>query len=192
MSKIQVPMDIKLHVRKKVIKKIVLWAVLTLAVLVLIMLFGERCFYRFSDFGKFVIYVLLVLIPMVSLKMYKLIDRSWYGTIEKIEIKYTTDSERSFKPTRETRYTKETVYFYVKTDGKLLVYKAYEYPANTRNISSYYRQGDKVVHIYGTDYIQIIGDRCESVICTVCGMMNPNELKECQSCHHTLKIDTEE
>lgn len=165
---------------------------MTLCIVLLIILFGEKCFHRLSGTTKSMIYTVLVLLPLYILKMYKLIDKSWYGKLEKIEVKYTTDSNRGFKPTIETLYTKETVYFHVKVDNKIIKRKAYEKTVNSSNISLCYREGDKVVHVYGTDYVQIINEKTENVICVVCGLSNPGNLDECRSCHHTLKIGIEE
>lgn len=192
MKKVQIPADIKAYVSRNVIKKIICWALLTLGIVLLITLYGEKCFHRLDNTTKYIIYTLLALSPVYILKMYRLIDKSWCGELVDIEIRYTTDSNRGFKPTLETLYTKETVIFHVKVGDKIIKRKAYENAAKNSNISSCYRKGDFVAHIYGTDYIQIINEKAENVICVVCGLSTPGNFEECHSCHHTLKINVEE
>lgn len=188
--RIKVPADIKKYVTKNVVKRITQWLLLTLFIGLLIVLFGERCFSRLNVELKYTIYAALLIWPFFISKIYKLFDSSWYGEIEKIEIKYTTDSERSFKPSLETLYTKETVIFYIKTSGgKSVRKKVIENRSNPDNSSKYYKVGDKVLHIYGTDHIQIKNENTERVICVVCGTAEPADKKQCTTCGHTLNID---
>ena len=190
MKDISIPIDIKKHVKRLIIKKITVWLAFTAVLFILILFFGERCFGRLGN-SKYGLYAVLLLIPIFTTRGYKLLfDHSFVGKIEKIDIKYSTDSDRSFKPSLETLYTKETVYFHIKTnEGKVVEHKAFENRANPHNSSKLYRVGDTVVHIYGTRFIQIISDDSESIICTVCGTANPSSENKCISCGKTLKID---
>ena len=70
MKKVQIPADIKAYVSRNVIKKIICWALLTLGIVLLITLYGEKCFHRLDDTTKYIIYTLLVLSPVYILKMY--------------------------------------------------------------------------------------------------------------------------
>ena len=190
MSKIIIPYDIKEYVSKKIAKKIAKWLAVTLLIGVLLVLFGDRCFYRFGAPVKYTIYGLLLFIPFVSMKIYKLFDCSWCGKIVDIKAKYTTDSNRTFRPNLETLYLKETVTFFVETDdGKFIKMKAFENRATPNSMSQYYRKGDRVLHVGGTNYLQIKDDDAERVICVVCGTADRKENKKCHSCGHTLKID---
>lgn len=188
--KMQVPADIKAYVKRNVIKKIVYWGLLTLFIGLLIFLVGERCFYRLNALSKYTIYVILLILPIFLSKIYLLFDTSWCGEIVDIEAEYSTDSELSFKPTIENRFLKETVYFSVKTaDGRVLRKKALENRANPDNNGKYYKVGDTVLHVYGTNYIQIKNENAERIICVVCGTAETVDKKQCTACGHTLNID---
>lgn len=188
--RITVPADIKKYVTKNVVKKITRWLLVTLFIGVLIILLGERCFSRLNALSKYTIYAVLLVWPFFSSKIYKLFDSSWYGEIVDIKFEYSNDNEHSFKPTRENRFLKETVYFSIKTpEGKIIRKKAFENRANSNNNSKYYKVGDKALHIYGTDYIQIKNENAERVICVVCGTAEPADQKQCTTCGHTLNID---
>ena len=190
MSKIIVPYDIKEYVSKKNTKVITKWLALTLFIGVLLVLFGDRCFYRFGNPVKYTIYGLLLVLPFVTMKIHKLFDRTWCGTIVDIRAKYSTDSTRSFRPHLETLYLKETVTFYIETDdGKFIKMKAFENRATPNSMSQYYRVGDKVLHVGGTGFLQIKDDDSERVICVVCGTADKKDNKKCNSCGHTLEID---
>lgn len=188
--KITVPADIKKYVTKNTVKKITHWLLLTMFIGLLIAWFGERCFSRLNIGFKYTIYAALLVWPFFISKTYKLFDRSWCGEIVDINSEYSTDSELSFKPTRENRFLKETVYFSLKTaDGKIVRKKALESRANPHNISKYYKIGNRVLHIYGTNYIQVKSENAEKTICVVCGTAAPADNKQCPTCGHTLNID---
>lgn len=190
MKKMQVPADIKAYVKRNVIKKIIYWCLLTLFIGLLIVLVGERCFSRLNAASKYTIYVTLLIWPVLISKIYKLFDSSWYGEIVDIKAEYSTDSELSFRPTRENRFLKETVYFSIKTaDGKIVRKKAFENRANPNNSGKYYKVGDTVLHVYGTNYLQIKNENAERIICVICGTAEKVDKKQCTACGHTLNID---
>lgn len=189
MKEIIIPADIKEYVNKKVFKKISLWLIMTIAITLLIVFFGDTFFSRLNNTVKVGLYVLLLIIPVFISKPYELKDNSFYGLITKIEVKNTVDSERGFRPTIETLYRKETVYFYIKLkNGKTIKRKAFEQHANNNNMSKYYSVGDRVLHIYGTDYLQIINKNVDKKICVICGTSNPAANDSCAFCRHTLNI----
>ncbi len=193
MSKMNIPADIRQYVSKKAIKKISLWLSLTLFIGLLIFLFGERCFHRLSREIKYTIYAVLLVCPLFIAKVYKLFDRSWCGKIVDIKAKYSTDSNRTFRPGRETLYLKETIYFYIETDnGRFIKKKAFENRANPNSMVQYYREGDRILHVGGTDYFQIINEDDDRVICVVCGTADLCEYEKCTYCDHTLKIGLED
>ena len=189
MKNIIVPDDVKEYVQKNRIRKTILWLTFTAVIVALLGLFGERCFGRLTFAVRAIVYLVLILSPFFTLRMYELFDKSWCGTLKKIQIKYTTDSTRGFKPTRETLYTKETIIFHVDVGGKIIQKKVFEAASGGNALSHYYKEGDKVVHVGGTKHIQVVNN--DRLICCVCGATNDAPYKKCVLCDHTLKIRTE-
>lgn len=185
-----IPADIKSHVAKKRARKILLWLLFTAVIVVLIVLLGERSFGRLNLIGRYTIYFVLVISPFFTLRMYELFDFSWSGTIKKIDIKYSTDSTRGFKPSRETLYSKETVVFYIDVNGRTIKKKVFEGPSGSNTMSQYYREGDRVIHIGGTDHIRVVNS--DRIICFVCGATNDAKHESCKLCHHSLIIQPED
>ena len=192
MEKIIVPDDIKKYVLKKYTKKIVLWLSVTAAIVLLLVFFGERTFGKLNDIQQYLIYAVLTVLPFFIFKVYKLFDRSWCGKIEKIDFKYTTDSTRSFKPTLETLYRKESVTFYITSDQGFKKINVFAGAVGTNRLADRYHEGDNIVHIKGTEHYQVINSTDDEAVCVVCGSLNRKEHKECKYCNHTLLIETKD
>lgn len=193
MKEIKIPADIKKYISKKVFKKISFWLIMTIAIALLIVFFGDTFFSRLNNTVKVGLYVLLLIIPVFISKLYDLKDNSFYGCITKIEVKNTVDSERGFRPTIETLYRKEIVYFYIKLkNNKTIKRKVFEQHANNNNMSKYYSVGDRVLHIYGTDFLQIINKNVDKKICVICGTSNPAANDDCAFCRHSLNIQIDD
>ena len=147
---------------------------------------GERIF-NFDNVGlKILCYIITLLIPFrISGVPAKLIDSTWRGQVTDINVDLTTDSDSPSKPTRETLYTKRTVYLTVVTpEGKTVRHKVYSGPDD---VSVVWHIGDSVFHLYGTDKVVVLPDgKSDTVACPVCGSSESAHAEHCTGCGHTL------
>ena len=196
------PADVKRHVRNKVLKRVLLWALLELVFGGVLIIWGKQIFHTGSWPALDVIcYCVVLLIPFAVCGIpFKLIDRTWYGVVEKVDIKTTWDNDQPFKPTYEHFYLKNTIRLTVKQPDKEKTVKrrVYAGKAKQQQHINDYKTGDKVFHLYGTQHTVILPAPSEGHMqCAVCGMMNdisekPNSEKaKCRNCHLTLICNIE-
>ena len=189
-KKIQPPRDIKDLVHKNIAKRIIK-SVLVMATLGVIFCFlGEEMFASVPSPSTEMIYVLsIAIVPICFGIPHKLIDRSWTGEITRVDVR----SENAVRgglilSNYIAGYTKHSVDVEIKLDnGKIIDRTVYEgvVPMG-RNM---YEVGDRVVHVYGTKYIQVVHDNLSRpTICVVCGTENPPAEKACGKCGHTVHI----
>ena len=134
-------------------------------------------------------YIIVMLVPFaVTGVPHKLIDRTYYGTVRKVDIVTTTDNDSSIKPTRENMYIKNTVYLSIeRTNGKLIYKKAYSGNAKSQQNLNKYCEGDSVFHLYGTNTVVVLPDpNAETVHCVVCGASNNIADNKCRDCGYSL------
>ena len=114
--KYELPRDLKSYTRNFILKKLLVLAALLAVFGTILFFLGERIF-NFDNVGlKILCYIITLLIPFrISGVPAKLIDSTWRGQVTDINVDLTTDSDSPSKPTRETLYTKRTVYLTVVT-----------------------------------------------------------------------------
>ena len=133
-------------------------------------------------------YIFCFLIALPAAGIPKLMDRTFYGKVVRVEVKTTIDNESSVKPTREQLYHKNTVYLTVETDsGRTIRRKVQEAKAGLPAGRDFYQVGDRVFHLYGTKHTIVIPDGSKDYVrCPVCGEVNHKSETCCRSCAHTL------
>lgn len=197
MKNIIFPKDIKRTITKKILKEIFLLLSVS-ALLCLLLTFLGDYFFKISEWGIaniVIIQTVIILLPFLVRKVpFKYFDRSWTGKI--IEIK--VDNDRDYMPTRggSTGHRQ----FYIKnnklliavimTDDGKIVEKVLSKGTSMTNLPiNKFKNGDRVGHLYGTDYVQIIPlTDSKQVICVVCGSSNHENDNLCHNCNHSLKI----
>ena len=184
--KYELPQDLKSYTRNFILKKLLVLAALLAVFGTILFFLGGRIF-NFDNVGlKILCYIITLLIPFrISGVPAKLIDSTWCGQITDINVDLTTDSDSPSKPTRETLYTKRTVYLTVVTpEGKTVRYKVYSGPDD---VSGVWHVGDSVFHLYGTDKVVVLPDgKSDTVTCPVCGSSESAHAEHCTGCGHTL------
>lgn len=188
-EKIRVPRDIKELTDKRIYKKVIFSVALMATLGVLLFLFGDTVFRSFGSPSREMLYAVLILaIPLSFGIPFSLIDSTWCGEITRVDIR--TENTKSTVVGVGGIYTKYFVDIEIKLDsGKLIDRTVFEGRVPTGRQFNMYQIGDRVVHIYGTKYIQVVHENeSRPTVCVVCGTANPTENRKCDSCAHTLHI----
>ncbi len=192
MYRTELPADLQKFVRASVLKRIVVFAVLEAVLAVLLLLWGDLLFRMENPGIRISCYALIFLVPFwVSGVPFKLTDRSFRGTVLKVKVETTVDNASPAKPTVENLYQKNTVHLLIRRDdGKTILKKVYEGKADRQQHPETYKEGDTVVHLYGTKQMVKVPEAADThVCCAVCGNINSMENETCRKCGHTLIKD---
>lgn len=199
MEQIKLPKDIRRHICRISVLRLLKFLLLETLSFLLIFFLHERILEEFHIIAYMFFLVVTALAPVLITELpQKLLDRSWRGTVKAIHIKeksavYLFNS--CSKP-----YKKLVIILTVETDkGRTIQVNAKEYgirrsqgfaDPNERNVQLHmndYREGDAVYHFYGLSELFVIGaNRPMNVNCVVCGSENPKSSGRCHSCGHTL------
>ncbi len=183
------PKDLRKYCRRKILTRIIPCAILVCIFATILMLWGKSIFNTDNKEFQVSCYILVMLIPFVLTGVpHKLIDRTYYGTVKKVDIVTTTDNKSSVKPTRENLYTKNTIYLIIQQpSGKTIYKKVYRGKASFQQNINTYHEGDSVFHLYGTNAVVVLPDTTKATVhCVVCGSSNNIENDKCQDCGHSL------
>ena len=193
------PKDIVKAVQKKIARCITVFAVLEIVAIVISVL---SCEYITANtnvvFYIFVVIFLCVIPFLISGFPFKLIDKSWMGTVTDVVVKtetgtYTAAGVKAFP------YDKNVIYLKVKKDnGKEELILACEFGIrshpgfsvpNEGDIVKHlndYSVGDQVYHFYGLKHNCIVKKNSELIECVVCGSQNQKERNNCLNCGYSL------
>ena len=192
----KLPVDIKQYIVKKVVFRLSIWFVFEAIAVAVVLLWGSKLFSSVNAGITALSYTLVFLVPFVVTGVpFKLIDRTWYGVVEKVDVKTTYDYDRRFRPTLEGTYSKNTIYLTVIPPEKerLLIKKVYAGRAKQQQHINDYKKGDRVFHLYGAQHTVVLPVPPEiHVQCAVCGTMNDLSKtadNKCRNCHLTLISD---
>ena len=134
-------------------------------------------------------YTVIFTVPLFISGIFSaLSDKTFYGVIEKVKITTTMDSMNSFKPSKETRFRRNTIYLFVKEDGgETEKFKIYSGRAKDGQFLETYNAGDRVFHLYGSKYTVILPKPSDNMDqCAVCGITTDINERFCHKCGHTL------
>ena len=206
MSKI--PSDLHKYVKKQTIKKLSLFLVLEAALVAILLVWGEDIMGIGKSALRNLLYVLVLLIPVITTgSSFWLTDKTYFGVIERTEIKTSIENERPYHPTLEGQYTATKVILTVKeegsdkrhtvkvrekggTDEKQGMWDAYSQRpdgAFVKNAETRYKVGARVFHLRGTKHLVVLPEASDEVVrCAVCGASNAAEHTTCRKCGHTL------
>ncbi len=197
MKKIIVPEDLKKIGRNKIIGRVVAFEILFVAS-VLILYFADDWFNTVSVENKVITYIFFFALPFVlSGFPHKLIDKTWSGTVVKSEVK-TLVTRRFFEAGSLKRRNYNFVYV-VKDDKDFDTEAVTNVKIQEDGYLDLYNEGDRVIHIYGCNYLYVMPRKAtDPVVCVVCGMKNYNEEDNagnrgyCKCCGHSLDIRFED
>lgn len=195
------PDDLKKYARKHLLIRLCSCIILLAILFTVLILFGDKIFnpegslYRIKEFICIALVIIICYFTGVPMR---LIDRTFFGTIEKVTVT-TGYNSRAIGKRQSTVNSKTASYrgFYsiitmeisIKTaDGKHLKRTISSAPpSNDTNYDEIFKQGDRVFHLYGTDiYVKIPEDKKEKVACPVCGLLNAQSNVHCENCNHSI------
>ena len=189
MKKTKLPKDLTLFSIKTALKRVVPCVLMLIAFAVALIFWGDVILPIQKEPVKTILYVIVMLVPFaVTGVPYKILDRTYSGTVQKVEITTTVDNAYHSKPTRESLYYKNTVYLHVmQENGVVIRQKVSEKDARAAQNLEAYKVGDKVFHLYGsTQTIVLPEEKDELVQCAICGEANYKNESHCKLCNHTL------
>ena len=189
MKKTKLPKDLTLFSIKTALKRVVPCVLMLIAFAVALIFWGDVILPIKKEPVKTILYVMVMLVPFaVTGVPYKMLDRTYSGTVQKVEITTTVDNAYHSKPTRESLYYKNTVYLHVmQEDGVVIRQKVSEKDARAAQNLEAYKVGDKVFHLYGSPQTIVLPEEKDSLVqCAICGEANYKNECHCKLCGHTL------
>ena len=141
---------------------------------------------------KTISYTIILALPFIFTKFpFCVIDSTYYGTVEDIEVEMTKDARAGYGPRGFRIYDKGTVYLKIRTpDGALIRRKVYGGTASLQKYINKYHKDDEVFHLYGTDVVVVLPvEKDIPVQCPVCGVINEEGEEACRECGHTILRD---
>ncbi len=189
MKKIIIPKSIKKFIAKGIIKRFIILIIgIVIAAMVIQMFIADLLKTSVGNVAAFAFLILLVPFWISGIPM-KLFDRSYVGTVLKIEIQ-NPEIKENYRDRR--RSVSQFAQFMLIKDqrGKLHYTEIFDEGEIFEGRKKYYNVGDKVVHIYGTEYIRPLHPEQFQMpkVCVVCGHKNNHEHTDCQNCSCSLDI----
>ena len=201
--------ELPVSLKRKIIRNIIIRSVvcfLLLAIFILvIILWGNKIFPATFENNKgyaglkVMFYIIFLLIPFIITGVpFKIIDKSWSGTITAVEIKENLGTTSN--PRYVYVYPKEDLILTIrKDDGKeikqtvlSLVERFKPGQDKTPNGKVFYHThkynvGDRVYKYYGFKHLYLVPDNYQnSKICICCGSQNKIEAQSCWYCNSEL------
>lgn len=185
-DKFPLPPDLRKLIRAKILKRVIPFCIL------LLLFCGGMTYYNYAFDHHKTAYVIisycfcLFLSVLISGFPFKLLDRSFCGTVKKIKVK--TSAVHPFPSGQGTCYFVNTVYLWVARDGKRTI-KRTGFVGRVRNHGGVekFKVGDRVFHLYGSSLTIVFPRKAvERLQCAVCGEMNDQSAECCANCAHTL------
>ena len=202
------PKDLLKYAKTYVVKKIAVLAFGEVLLALILFLWGDTLLGSSTGIVKIGLYVLVLALPFAVTKMpFCLVDRSYFGTIEKVDLETCLESAIKGKPTTERTYTAVTLLLTIKEAGNGRVhtvkigskgstsekrgawdmYSVGGDDSFVKNAEQTFSVGARVFHLYGTEHVVILPDeKAQNVRCAVCGENNPTSESICRKCGHTL------
>ncbi|MBE6699289.1 MAG: zinc ribbon domain-containing protein [Ruminococcaceae bacterium] len=189
MNALQIPKDLRAFAIKTALKRIIPCALLFIGFAVVLIFWGDVILPIDKDVVKVIVYTMVMLVPFALTGVpFKLIDKTYSGTVQKVEITTTADNAYHGQPTRENLYPKNTVFLHVvQENGVVIRKKAYERNAKLPQNLDAYKVGDSVFHLYGSMQTIVLPRASDEFVqCSVCGIKNDKNENVCESCGHSL------
>ena len=189
MKNLQIPKDLKAYAVKTALKRLVPCVLLLIGFVVALILWGDIILPIDKDIVKVIVYTIVMLVPFALTGVpHKMIDQTYSGIVEKVEVTTTVDNLYHDRPTRESLYLKNTVFLHVKQEnGAVVRRKASEKNARISQNAEAYKAGDAVFHLYGSPQTIVLPKETDQFVqCAICGDANDKTECRCKACGHTL------
>ncbi len=172
------------HIQTYVLKHTVPFVLLEIAAVLIILFFGERLIPEKYAVIRTSTYIFLLLLPFSSTRFpAPLMDKSYRGIIRKVEMDTSLTTHDSMF-LRGQLYTRMRVMLMIDAGGNMLYEKAYDGDAKYGKNLDKYKEGDEVLHLYGTDRIVVLPhDADVAWECPLCGHINIMEKNICDHCN---------
>ena len=188
--KMPIPKDLKAYCRKQTLKRVLPCAIMFVAFGLILLEWGEVIFATQNKIFLISCYVAVMILPFVLTGVpYKLIDKTYYGTVTKVDVITALSCKSAVKVGGDMMwYTKNTIILTVLLENeKSIKVKVYEGQTKLGQHLNSYHEGDKVFHLYGTNVTIVLPDSADtSVQCSVCGTSNNIKDDKCRDCGHSL------
>ena len=198
--KIKMPNDIKRYIWLRIGMRL-LACLLGNAAVTLILLYYKDKIAGSSVSAQVLIYTIpFILVFLATGVPLKLLDHTWCGTIENVRVREVLVHQfgRSYRvPGRGVEYG-NVVELDVKLDsGKTIRCSPIIKPLkNLQSIDFYtsnFKSGDRVVHIYLTNFVQRLPDEETKLKnCVICGEVQHKDHDKCEACGHSLTLTESE
>ena len=185
----KIPYDLKRYSRNYALKRILACVVMLALLGTALALWIDIIFSPKLVSFKILFCIVVMAVPFILTGVpFKLFDRTYCGTVERVDVETTVDSDAKSKPTWQTLYWRNIVYLTVRCeDGKLIKSKVQSERVSAHHNEDLFKAGDKVFHLYGSKYTVILPKKSDThVECAVCGSSNNIENDRCRNCEHTL------
>lgn len=200
------PVDIRKHIYRKIVLRILSFVALETLAVVFILFQRERIFEIAGGADLIISIAVLTILPfLITGVPFKLIDRTWRGTVVDVKVKTTIDFAGRFSASKNmgSMYHKNTIHLKVKRDdGKIVDVKALELGIQNGVTSLFFdgvvfgrlddhldnfKIGDVVYHFYGLKRPYILHNtKKKFTYCVICGYRNFTSDSECSGCGHSL------
>lgn len=199
--------DVVKYVKKKVIRCIVLFVLLSCITVAISILTWDYFSAKTPLAFHICVICLINIVPFAVAKFPKvLIDKTWSGEVVGVNIKTKSDAFSAGGKTYS--YTNHQIVLDVKKEnGKTVkinikdvgepntvITKALGYAVpnqgDIKKFENYYSVGDKVYHFYGLKHYYVDKKNIEFYDCVICGCENPKDREMCINCGHSIIKDT--
>ena len=186
----RIPEDIKKYLKTKYLNIGIKWLLATLIVATLVV-FCNESFHYIPTGAKVVIYTIILLIPAFVFKIPKLIfDKSWEGTILSANCQEVMESDHKAIPKLPTLHKEISVHLEVLLPNEkieIIDVRLGMYNDETIGLLDRYKEGNKILHVRGTEHYQVITDKDYN--CVMCGHVINKIKKACPKCGHSLDLE---
>ena len=193
MKKVIVPADIKQLVRRKIWARLLYLVICFVPALIVLYFYHKNTINHNSANYLIPVLILLILPFVISGFPLKLIDSGTYsGRILKVDIysqTYNADGDSSRMTIFSRRHRIVTELLIEEDTRHLNKEVAKNIYIKNHGYSELYKADDRIVHVYGTDYIKIISEHPDTpTVCVVCGAINKEKTGKCCNCGYSLDI----
>ena len=187
-QKLRLPRDLRGHVRRAVVKKVIPFVLLMIAFGAVLYLWGERIFVILPPIARIGAYILTMLIPFAITRFpFCLFDQTFTGTVKGVRVKneYVMEKKELFSRSYTSRRLIQAAYLTIEEPSGNM--REVKIMLNNNALADEFHPGDTVFHLYGAKHTVILPEMAgDHVECPVCGDDNRAELTNCHSCGHTL------
>lgn len=184
------PKDLKAYCKKRVLRRVLPCILMFVAFGLILLEWGTVIFATQNKIYMISCYVVVMILPFVLTGIpHKLIDKTYYGTVTKVDVVTALSCNSVVKVGGDMMwYTKNTIFLTLLLEnGKSMRTKVYEGKTKLGQHLNSYNEGDKVFHLYGTNVTIVLPDSADtSVQCSVCGTSNNINDDKCRDCGHSL------